>query len=328
MVEALAKLHGVHIVRANVQKAREIALDVLRLAEDHPSLVPESHFNIAGISKMRGELERARHHFDQAVTLYEPGRSQPAFFGLDVRVFSLAWQAHVLWLLGDIDQSLRSAQQSVSWAEAMGHQHNLAVAHAYASITYHLYGDTGQSNVHGDVSTALCRRHGFAYYAEWHTILGGWARSAAHSGEAIAAIRQGITNLHAMGAAIRRPFYLSLLARVLALAGQREEARGVLDAALSTAAERGELWWTAELHRLRGLVDDTPEPWLLRALEIARSQSSRSLELRAAMSLARLWRDRGEPKRGHALLSPIYGGFVEGHHSADLSEARALLAEL
>jgi tetratricopeptide (TPR) repeat protein len=328
LVEALAKLHGVNIVRANVSKATDIALEVLQLAGGHPTLVPESHFNMGGASKMRGELERARYHFSQAVALYVPGRSLPAFFGLDVRVFSLAWVAHVHWLLGDVEQGLQSAEQSVGWAQAMGHPHNLAVAHAYASLTYHLCGDVSRSQAHGEESATLCKRYGFAYYTEWQTILSGWRRAEEDPGQGVETIRAGIANLHAIGAAIRRPFYLSLLAEALVRARQNEEARVVLDGALEIAAENGELWWTAELHRLRGLLDNAPEPYLRKALEIAQRQSSRSLELRAAMSLARLWRDRGDAERGRVLLSVVLGRFTEGHESADLIEARTLLAGL
>lgn len=120
---------------------------------------------------------------------------------------------------------------------------------------------------------------------------------------------------------------MSLLADALTRAGnKRDEPRGTLDAALATAAANAELWWAPELHRLRGLVDDDPEPWFLRALDIARSQASRSLELRAAMSLARLWCDRGEPERGRALLTTVYASFTEGFDSPDLLEAGSLLA--
>ena len=141
-------------------------------------------------------------------------------------------------------------------------------------------------------------------------------------------IRQGLANLRALGAESRRPFYLSLLAEALVSAGQPDEARAVVDAALATAAQNRDVWWSAELHRRRGVLSDTPEEWLERALEIARSQASKSLELRVAVSLGRLWKDRGSVARARTLVGPVYKWFTEGFQTTDLIEAQHLLAEL
>jgi predicted ATPase len=283
---------------------------------------------MAGVATHLGELERARHHFEQALSLYDRERSQPAFFGLDVRMFSLAWGAHVWWLLGSPDRALQDARSAVAYAEELGHPHNLAIAHAYAMLISHMYGDSTASAVHSTKAAMLCNRYGIGYYAEWSTIFDGWSQAVERPSDGIATIRRGLSNLAATNSMVRRPFYLSLLASALVRADQREEARGVLDAALATAAANGELWWAPELYRLRGLLDELPEPWFLRAVEIAQSQSSRSLELRASMSLARLWRARGELERGRTLLSTVYERFTEGRESADLIEVRTLLTDL
>jgi DNA-binding SARP family transcriptional activator/predicted ATPase len=327
-IEAQSKLFGVHVVRGNLAQSLTIARDLLTATEGRPGLIAQAHLSMAGVSTHLGELDRARHHFEQALSLYDRQRSQAPFFGLDIRVFSLAWGAHVWWMLGFPDRALRSASQAVTYAEELGHPHNLAVAHAYAIITSHLCGDLNASAAHSSKAAALCGRYGIGYYAEWSTIFDGWSQAVERPADGIATIRRGLGNLAATNSAVRRPLYLSLLANALVRAEQREEARGVLDAALATAAANGELWWAPELHRLRGLLDELPEPWFLRALEIARSQSSRSLELRVAMSLARVWRDQGQAERGRALLSDVYGRFTEGHGSADLTEARTLLTDL
>jgi len=141
-------------------------------------------------------------------------------------------------------------------------------------------------------------------------------------------IRHGLANLRGLGAEARRPYYLSLLTEALVNCGQQEEARAVIDAALATAAQNRDVWWLAELHRLRGLLSDATEEWLERALEIARSQASKSLELRVAVSLGRLWKDRGAAGQARTLVAPVYEWFTEGFQTADLVEAQTLLAEL
>jgi predicted ATPase len=111
-------------------------------------------------------------------------------------------------------------------------------------------------------------------------------------------------------------------------AGRVEEARATLDAALAYCAQSREQWWSAELHRLRGEIADTPKVWFQHALEISRSQAAKSLELRAAVSLARLKIERGEETAARGLLAPIYEWFTEGADDTDLIEARAVLSRL
>jgi predicted ATPase len=243
-------------------------------------------------------------------------------------VFSTAWTTHVLWLLGYPDQAVERSRQAITWAEQRGLPQSLTLAHAYAALMRQFRGDRSASRAHAESVIDLSSRYGFAYYREWSTIIQGWAASEERPHEGVAMIRGGLANLRALGAETRRPYYLALLAEALTSAGQRDEARAILDAALATAGQNSDVWWLAEIHRLRGALADAPEEWFERALELARSQASKSLELRAAMSLARLWQDRGATAQARALLAPVYKWFAEGLETADLIAARALLAEL
>ena len=184
---------------------------------------------------------------------------------------------------------------------------------------------------------ALACEHGFAQWAARGRILQGWAE--AQKGEAttgIARIRDGMAASEANGTRSSTPFQLALLAEALALAGKIEEALATLDDALAQTAVSGVKGWSAEIHRLRGeLTARLPHPDPAKAeesfrtaLAIAREQGTRGYELRAATSLARLWREQGRRAEAHELLAPLYGSFTEGFDTADLKNAKQLLDEL
>ena len=178
---------------------------------------------------------------------------------------------------------------------------------------------------------------GFPHWAARGRILQGWAD--AQQGEAttgIARIRGGLAAAEAAGNRILTPFHLALLAEVLALAGKIEEGPAALDDALGKAAVSGERGWDAEIHRLRGELAGRlshPDPAKAEdsfrtALATAREQGTRGYELRAATSLARLWREQDRRAEARELLAPVYGWFTEGFDTADLKDAKALPEEL
>jgi predicted ATPase len=168
-------------------------------------------------------------------------------------------------------------------------------------------------------------------------VLRDWALGEREtSAEAIAEMRQGLDASRATGADLLVPYWLALLAYVHGRLGQAEEGLAAVTEALDDVARTGERFWEAELHRLQGqllLEDDAAnqpeaEACFHRAIEIARAQNARSWELRAATSLARLWRDQGNPDDARELLAAVYDGFTEGFDNADLKDAKQLLDEL
>ena len=165
----------------------------------------------------------------------------------------------------------------------------------------------------------------------------GGALAGQGQGEAgIAHMRQGLAGWRAVGSEVGQTYYLAFLAEAYGNVGQAAEGLNILAEALAFAHTTGERCWEAELYRLKGVLllrlhpssPATPEECFRQALDIARRQQAKSLELRAAMSLARLWQQQGQRAEAHELLAPVYGWFTEGFDTIDLQEAKALLAEL
>jgi predicted ATPase len=184
---------------------------------------------------------------------------------------------------------------------------------------------------------ALSREQGFALWVAWGTILRGWELSEQGQGpEGITRIREGIAAWRVTGAELFHPHFLTILARAYAEAGRATEGLTTVAEALAIVKRSGERLYEAELYRLQGeLLRHQPagssqeaERGFRQALDVARSQQAKSLELRAAMSLSRLWQHQGKREEARQLLAEVYGWFTEGFDTADLQEAKGLLAEL
>jgi predicted ATPase len=188
-----------------------------------------------------------------------------------------------------------------------------------------------------EAAVALATAQGFAQWVAVGTTLRGWALAMQGQGEeGLAQVREGIAALQATGAAINVPYYCTMLADVAAHLGHPEDGLQALAEAHTLVEQHEERWWEAEIHRLRGILllrqtmpqQAEAEAWLQQALDVARRQEAKSLELRAAMSLSRLWQGQGKCTEARELLAPIYGWFTEGFDTTDLQEAKTLLAEL
>jgi predicted ATPase len=183
----------------------------------------------------------------------------------------------------------------------------------------------------------VAREQGFATWNASGPIWRGWLLAErGQQEEGIALMRQGLATWLATGTHLFRPYYLGLLAEACGKAGQAVEGLRLLAEALAAARKTGERFYEAELHRLMGklLLEEAPlnaseaEDFFSRALDVARRQQAKSLELRAAASLARVWGEQGRRAEARDLLAPVYGWFTEGFDTADLKEAKALLDQL
>jgi predicted ATPase/class 3 adenylate cyclase len=291
----LMGLLSVYVVRAELQAAEDVTKELLELAGAGPRVA--SDFGMGQISFLRGEFAAARGHLEQAVAGSDSGRHHdldiPPGFPADLGVFSRCFQAHTLWHLGDADQSLRRMDEALALAEQLAHPYTRALALAYAAMLYQFRGEPHMVRESAETALALCHEQGFAYYLSWSTIMQGWTLTASgHAEDGIAQMREGMAAMHATGAALRRPYYLALLATACGQAGRTEEERNLLSEALTVAEQTGEHWHLAELHRLKGELvlqsndgDVEAERCFREALAIATRQQAKALERRALTSL-------------------------------------------
>jgi predicted ATPase len=291
-----------------------------------------------GARMHRGELAEASDRFTELIAIHDPEqmrRVQEAH-GVNDKVHARAWHAHGLWCLGYPQAALTRGRDAVQIARDLAQPFNQALAATYLATLMQLCADDATARAHAEEALALATEYKAIYYRAWSAILVdfAWAWEQPDN-EHIIRLRDSIAAFTATGARLRLPYYLSLLARVCGKAGRGDEGLTVLDEALAAAHARNERWWDSELHRLRGELllaygtrERDAEAALLRAIEIARAQQAKSLELRAATSLAQLWISRRRADEGRRLLADLHGWFTEGLDTPDVRAARSLLARL
>jgi predicted ATPase len=286
-----------------------------------------------------GEIASARTHLEQGIALYDPQQHRSHAFrsGQDSGVACLAHASLALWMLGYPDQALMKNHQALTLAQELSHPFSLAWAQCFDAWCYQHRREEQTVLKQAEMVIAFSSEQGFAIWRAMGTILQGWALAAqGRQGDGLGQIRQGLVAFQATGAEMLRPSWLALLAEVYGSGEQIEEGLTVLAEALALVGKNGERWYEAELYRLTGQLrlrqaapdEHQAEVCFHQALDIARRQQAKSWELRAAMSLARLWQQQGKQVEARWLLAPIYGWFTEGFDTADLQEAKALLAAL
>jgi predicted ATPase len=340
IVPVLWGLWRFYFVRAEHQTARELAEQCLDLAQrvQDPALLLVAHHALGATVCFLGEVVLARAHFEQGLALYNPQEHRALAFryGLDLKVWYLSYVAWPLWLLGYPDQALTRSNEAITLAQELSHPISLAAALAYAALLHHSRREAAAAQECAEAAILLSSERGFAQYMAVGRPLRGWALAMQEQGEeGIAQLQQGLAAYRAVGSGLDRPRLLLMLAEAYGKVGQPEEGLSAVTEALATVYKTGERWWEAELHRLKGELllrraspTEEVEACFRQALDIARHQQAKSLELRAAMSLARLWQQQGKQAAARELLAPIYGWFTEGFDTADLQEAKVLLDEL
>ena len=227
-----------------------------------------------------------------------------------------AWQ---LWYLGYPDQALARSQEGLALAQRLSHPHSLALALHAAATLHQFRGAARAAQECAEAALALATEHAFAFYQANSTILRGWALAVqGHGAEGIAQMCQGVAAYEATGAALRRTYFFALLAEAYGRAGQVAEGLRLLAQALTVVRTTGEQVYEAELYRLQGELllrrqrgYGQAEAGFQQALALARRQQAKSLELRAALSLSRLWQHQGKRAEARELLAPVYGWFTE-----------------
>ena len=338
LFRAQVSLAIVCVVRAEYQRAFDQGEQCLRLAEKvgHQSMLMQSHWVIGLSQCYLGKFSDARDHFEQTIAIHDAARmdSTASMYGA---VLSRAHLSRILLYLGYPEQARQMMNEAIANAERVrlpvGVANTLALA-CYVEAFHHNVDKTlelaGRTAWYGE-------EHGLPYYAAVAVMMRGWALAMQNQeGEGIALIRQGLRSYLAIGTKQQHGYFLALLAEALRVAGREQEALDTIGEAIDVATQTYEPYYEAELYRLRGealarvgIASPTEiESCFQRALDIARLQQAKAFELRAAVSLARLWRQQSRCDEGRTILEDVYGWFTEGLDTGDLKDARALLDEL
>jgi DNA-binding SARP family transcriptional activator len=285
-----------------------------------------------------GKISEANARFAEVLAAHDPDpfRQIVESQGMGYAMTCLIYQAHALWCLGYPQQALERGLEAVKLAQDLDQPFDQAQASAYLALLQQLRADEAVAREQAEQALALASKYQAPYYCAWAEIFVSFALAMEQPDEEhIGHLRGSITAFTASGARLRLPYYLSLLAQVYAQAGRAEEGLAAIDEALSEVLAHSERWWDAELHRLqgelllmRGSDASDVESAFFRAIEISQSQQARSLELRATMSLARLWCAQHRSGEARRRLQDVYDWFAEGFETPDLQAARLLLAHL
>jgi predicted ATPase len=328
-------------VAFNGAKMRELADHFLGLANARSSVVPiiMGHRLVGASLVTTGGVAESLMHLDKSVSLYEPAeyRALTTHFGQDILVSALAYRSTGLWMYGRPDAAIADAEHALKVAREVGQAATLLFALSLTGLTQILNGNYEAALAQSEEQVAMGSEKDAVLRKTQGKIQQGCVYSlTGKPSDAVELITSGLVEFLATGATYFVPFYRSCLARAHAELGQFDAARRAISEAIAAFETTGERWWEAEVHRMAGeialksLAPDlaSAEKDFHRALSIARKQQAKSWALRAAMSLARLWRDQGKSAQARELLSPVYGWFTEGFDTLDLKRAKALLDTL
>ena len=341
LFSVLYGLWAAMFIAFNGPAALELATQILAMAEKTGATVPllMGHRIMANTLLNMGNPREGLAHNDRALPLYDPGsrRELATRFGQDPRVTILVWRAWARWALGYPEAALRDAEQALTEAHEFGQAATLMYALTFASFPYYRCGKWATGNAVVDELIGLAEEKNAAYWKNIARMVSGDGLAmTGKASETVSVLSSALAAYQAPGATFCVPFYLSHLASAHAELGQFDDAWSHIGKAVTMVETTQERFAEAEIYRVAGIMalkSRPPDPakahsYFQRALSVARAQHAKSWELRAAKSLARLWRDQGKREEARELLAPLYGWFTEGFDTLDLKEAKALLGEL
>jgi len=347
LCHVLGELAVFHYVRAEYRLARELAEEALSLAQQFgdPLLVALGHWQLGFVSFGLGEYTAARAHLQQMISFYEPQehhQSLVSLRGLDAGVNALSSDACCLWALGYPEQALRRSEEALALARELDHPFSLADGLCYAGCLFNAMRRDAQAlKDNAEELMRLSSVFSPGWLGEGTCFRGEALAMLGQVQEGMRQMREGMAAMQSMGVRCYLSGTLCTLAESQTKAGQPEQGLTTLVEALALVEETDERHWEAELHRLRAELllmqgDEAEaeasvhkaEQSFQHAIEVARRQNAKSWELRATMSLCRLWQDQGKREEARHALAEIYGWFAEGFDTPDLKEAKELLDEL
>ncbi len=347
----LAQLINFYSVRGELHASRALAEQLLRLAERTADtlLVALAHLMLGLVMVYLGELAEAHAHLEHVIAFYDLQQHHGLvyLYGHDPGVASLNYASWALWSLGYPEQALKRAGESLALAQELSIPLSLVYAQTVAGSCYAFCQDWQKAQESAEACINLSTEHGFPYWLAGGILLRGWALAGqGQAEEGVAQIRQGLTMTRATGSRLTNSIHLAILGETYGRMGRGEEGLTTLVEALAIAHRSGEHFYEAEIHRVKGELllrciepvemmqaeakaEAEAERCFQHAIEVARKQQAKSLELRATVSLCRLWQKQGKKgEEARQLLAAIYGWFTEGFDTPNLKEAKALLEEL
>ncbi len=337
----LAGMAAAYLNKGDLATGAEVATEALAAAErtrDAFDLLL-AHFYAGQALVFQGHFSRALQHVEHSIKLYNPSAHGSLAYtvGADYGVAALGPAAWCHFYLGHPDRALAVTEEAVALAKRVEHPLSLAEALFQAGFVHFERGELDRTRERTGELAGLAEQLGFPFYLGLGRFLRGRARVESGEAEAgIAEMQQAMVELAGLGHGLGAPQGLFQLAECLRKVGRPDDALGALGLGIAQAEQQGQHFYDAELHRLRAeiLLDtdgnavEEAEALFGQSLEIARRQEAKSLELRAATSLARLWQRQGKRDAARALLAPLYAWFTEGFDTRDLVDARALLEDL
>ena len=347
MLPVLLGLWRHHIVRGELPTSKDLAqqlLDQTEAADDETYRVL-AHYALGTTHLFLGEPGDAWNQYDRSIQLFDAMNGQARrlvserslHLGQHPTVASLDYGSWALWLLGYPDKSKACMDQALVLADQLGHPFSQSFARTLITWISQMRHEVENTAAASIVSLGMAKEQGFMYFLACSSLLGGWAKALQGDRTGIAQIQKVLDTLRAVGSELFRPYFLSQLAEAYGSFGQPEDGLEALDEALEVTERSGEGWWEAEVYRLRGELslqlptpdEEEAEAMFLKALHRARWRNEKSSELRAAVSIFKLWQSRDELHRNKSrqTLQKVYDWFQEGHETEDLKTAHALLSQ-
>jgi class 3 adenylate cyclase/predicted ATPase len=329
-----------HLMSGELNKAREFAKQCLDLAERQgdPALLVGSYHALGQTLFFLGDLIAARRTVEQGMALFDPRQHRlPNWPGGQPGEQCYLYGAFALWMLGYPDQAVRRGEEALTMANELRNPVNLINTLAFVATVHVLRREPAAARQRAKATMEMSAEQRHPSFLGIGTILHGWAQAAQDQGEdGIAEIKQGITAYRATGMRAWLPYFLGLQAETYARVKRIDDGLASVAEGLALAEKTEERCWQAELNRIKGELllaassnnHAEAESCFSQALNIARCQQAKSWELRAAISLSRLWQRQSKQAEARELLASVYDWFTEGFDTADLKEAKALLREL
>lgn len=335
---ALSGLAHSKMVLGHMHESRALSEEFLELArrQDDPLIQAVGHSMLAYAAWWLGDFIDVREHSRQSLALYDAQHAAGVVpYDQDHCIVSGYLTALSNWVLGYPTQAIQAMENTLAYARQLNNPNSIGISLLFLAKLCQLRREPEPATTRADEALAVSAEHGLPALALWCLLPRGWARAQQGDVAAgIADIRDGMDRRRAFGMGAVWPWFLALAAEAYGANGQVDEGLKALDEALDWVQRNDERLYLAEVHRIRGElllmqnVPDAAERCFEEALAVARDQQAKSWELRAAMSMARLWQQKGRRDEARELLAPVYNWFTEGFDTADLCEAKQLVDEL